>query len=227
MPTPGSTATGGPSATLCPIPIPPPPRVLIIRTESAELSSAVAAAAVDEYKHNCAAVHHLQRGRCLALCHRQCQERKNYEKQLKAYFAAPAPVRRSGSRSAGRQPVNSRPSVGACTRHLSSTACSLDHNNANVTLPQLQKATNPMIYARVIVGALCGVVSTSAFAPSAGTAAAAAARAMACRTIVTMTSDIDTTLDPLDYVSGVSSLPEYDTYLLDMWGVMHLSLIHI
>lgn len=97
----------------------------------------------------------------------------------------------------------------------------LDHNNANVTLPQLQKATNPMIYARVIVGAICGVMSTSAFAPSGGTAAAAAARAMACRTIVTMTSDIDTTLDPLDYVSGVSSLPEYDTYLLDMWGVMH------
>ena len=44
---------------------------------------------------------------------------------------------------------------------------------------------------------------------------------MACRTIVTMTSDIDTTLDSLDYVPGVSSLPEYDTYLLDMWGVMH------
>lgn len=82
-----------------------------------------------------------------------------------------------------------------------------------------------MIHTRVIVGALCGVVSTSAFAPScssAGTAAAAAVRAnMACRTIVTMTSDIDTTLDSLDYVPGVSSLPEYDTYLLDMWGVMH------
>ena len=85
-----------------------------------------------------------------------------------------------------------------------------------------------MIYARVIVGALYGVVSTSAFAPSsAGTAAAAAARAVACRTrtIVKMTSaassDIGTTLDSLDYVPGVSSLPEYDTYLLDMWGVMH------
>ena len=75
-----------------------------------------------------------------------------------------------------------------------------------------EKATNPMIHARVIVGALCGVVSTSAFAPScssAGTKASAAS------------SDIDTTLDSLDYVPGVSSLPEYDTYLLDMWGVMH------
>ena len=84
-----------------------------------------------------------------------------------------------------------------------------------------------MIHARVIVGALCGVVSTSAFAPSSAGTAAAAARATACRTrtMEKMTSaassDIDTTLDSLDYVSGVSSLPEYDTYLLDMWGVMH------
>ena len=84
-----------------------------------------------------------------------------------------------------------------------------------------------MIHARVIVGALCGVVSTSAFAPSSAGTAAAAARATACRTrtMEKMTSaassDIDTTHDSLDYVSGVSSLPEYDTYLLDMWGVMH------
>lgn len=78
------------------------------------------------------------------------------------------------------------------------------------------------VYARVIVGALCGVVSTSAFAPSSAGTAAAAARAIACRTMTSAaSSDIDTTFDSLDYVSGVSSLPEYDTYLLDMWGVMH------
>mmetsp|Transcript_20222 Transcript_20222/g.58008 ORF Transcript_20222/g.58008 Transcript_20222/m.58008 type:complete len:394 (-) Transcript_20222:40-1221(-) len=83
-----------------------------------------------------------------------------------------------------------------------------------------------MIYSRVIFGVLCGVGSTSAFAPSSA-ATAAAAKAIACRTPLDLTSmtmtsttssDIDTTLD---YVSGVSSLPEYDTYLLDMWGVMH------
>ena len=55
-----------------------------------------------------------------------------------------------------------------------------------------------MFYSRAIVGTLCGVASVSAFTPlSAGGVR-------------------------LDYVSGVSSLPEhYDTYLLDMWGVMH------
>lgn len=55
-----------------------------------------------------------------------------------------------------------------------------------------------MFYSRAIVGTLCGVASVSAFTPlSAGGV-------------------------QLDYVSGVSSLPEhYDTYLLDMWGVMH------
>lgn len=82
-----------------------------------------------------------------------------------------------------------------------------------------------MVYARVIVGALCGAISTSAFAPSsAGTAAAAATRAkpLELTAVTIMTSAASSgALDSLDYVSGVSSLPEYDTYLLDMWGVMH------
>ena len=78
-----------------------------------------------------------------------------------------------------------------------------------------------MFYSRAIVGALCGVASVSAFTPlSAGGVAARAVTAMA---LSSTSAETGTTAAGagLDYVSGVSSLPDYDTYLLDMWGVMH------
>lgn len=77
------------------------------------------------------------------------------------------------------------------------------------------------------------MASASAFAPS---SASGASKAIASRlptssiidfTAMTMTSvasstSSDTGTTGLDYVSGVSSLPDsYDTYLLDMWGVLH------
>jgi len=77
-----------------------------------------------------------------------------------------------------------------------------------------------MFYSRAIVGALCSVASVSAFTPlSAGGVAARATTAMA---MSSTSAETGTTPAGLEYVSGVSSLPDaYDTYLLDMWGVMH------
>ena len=74
-----------------------------------------------------------------------------------------------------------------------------------------------MFYSRAIVGALCGVASVSAFTPL--SAGGFAARAVTTMALSSTSAETGTTR--LDYVSGVSSLPDYDTYLLDMWGVMH------
>ena len=72
-----------------------------------------------------------------------------------------------------------------------------------------------MLYSRPIVGTLCGVASVSAFTPLSAGGATAMAMSMS-----STSAETDKTAG-LDYVSGVSSLPDYDTYLLDMWGVMH------
>ena len=77
-----------------------------------------------------------------------------------------------------------------------------------------------MIYSRAIVGALCGVASVSAFTPSSAGAAARAITAMTLSSTSSASVETSTTAG-LDYVGGVSSLPDYETYLLDMWGVMH------
>ena len=137
MPTPGSTATGGPSAAaLCPISIPPPPRVLIIRTESAELSSAVAAAAVDEYKHNCATVHTCKEA--AAWQHAIANAKNaNCEKLKHPIRSAYAAYRYPGlalARSLARSLNRPRPSVHPSAHVISAVELSmqsmLDHNVA-------------------------------------------------------------------------------------------------